>query len=433
MSISAEKVPQVVDPEQILRGLHPLMMKVGLVLSSAVTLQYLGQWRLMGWVFVLSALRFTANGLLSRVLNRRFGPSVAEWARLSWNLLTQVGIGLIAGWSLLLWIYVPATLLWFYGLDGWGRVRAVVYLIGIDAAALLSGADPLQPLAFSILGGLSFLLTEKRAELLQQTLDHIIEQREQLTQAQGKLQRMREHAFEQEKLSSLGMMAAGVAHELNNPMAFVTSNVHSLYRDLKQQPALPELLTEYVEDVLPATLDGIRRVNAIVSDLRRFVQGDPEKYIEYDLNAEAATALRIAQGQLLHVHVESDLGDVGKVVGWPRQIVQVLVNILANAGQATAEGGRVWLSTRGQGDTVQVEIRDTGMGMTPETMRNLFQPFFTTKPPGMGTGLGLAVAHGIVTGQGGRIEVESVPGGGASFTLHLPRVAQRPVTGPGVG
>jgi C4-dicarboxylate-specific signal transduction histidine kinase len=315
-------------------------------------------------------------------------------------------------------------MIWIYGMDGRSRIRAGLLLASMDGGALLSGCDPMMPLAFTLIGVLVFLLTEKRAELLQQSLEHIIQQREQLTQAQGKLRLLHERAFEQEKLSSLGMMAAGVAHEINNPMAFVTSNIHSLYKDLQQPPLPPDLLKEYVEEVLPATLEGIKRVNAIVSDLRQFARGDAEAASEYDLNAEVKAALRIAKGQLNHCQVEVRLGEVGTIVGRPRQIVQVLVNLLANAGQATGSAGTVRLSTYQAGDEVRVEIRDTGTGMTPDTLRNLFQPFFTTKPPGMGLGLGLAVAHGIVTGQGGRIEVESEPGKGSCFTVHLPRVAR---------
>jgi two-component system NtrC family sensor kinase len=422
---STQKTPQVVDAEQVVRGLHPLMLRGSLALSLAITLQYMGQWRLMAWTFGLNAVRILSNVLLSKVLNRWLRPSVVEWSRMVCNLAGLVGVGLIAGWSLLLWCYVPFAMLWFYGMDARGRIRALSYLLVMDTAALLSGADPWQPVAFSLLGVLVFRLTEKRAELLQQSLEHIIHQREQLSQAQVRLRAMRERAFAQEKLSSLGMMAAGVAHEINNPMAFVTSNVHSLFKDLKQQPVLPDPLKEYVEEVLPETLDGIHRVNAIVSDLRRFARGDPEIYAEYDLNAEAETALRIAQGQLSHCRVEVELGGVGMVVGRPRQVVQVLVNLLVNAGQATASGGVVRLSTRPEGEGVCLEVRDTGTGMTPETLHNLFQPFFTTKPPGMGTGLGLAVSHGIVTGQGGHIAVESEPGRGSCFTVYLPREGQR--------
>jgi two-component system NtrC family sensor kinase len=434
MSSAPTKAPQVVDPEQVQRGIFPLMMKGGMTLSAAVTLQYLGQWRVFGWVLALSVLRSFGNAMLTRLnRQRRFPGSTVEWVRVVLNLLTQVGIGLGAGWSLLLWIYVPFSMLWFYGMDGSARPRALFYLVGMDAAALLSGADPFQPLAFSLIGVVGYLATERRAEVLQQSLEQIIHQREQLAQAQGRLRLLHERALEQEKFSSLGMMAAGVAHEVNNPMAFVTSNVNSLLKDMKQQRELPPALKEYVDEVLPETLEGIKRVNAIMADLRRFSRGDLEAQAEYELNAEAEAALRIAQGQLSHCQVEVELGAVGKVVGRPRQIVQVLVNLLANAGQATQPGGVVRLSTRPEEDGVRVEVRDTGTGMTPETLRNLFQPFFTTKPPGMGTGLGLAVAHGIVTGHGGRIEVTSQPGQGSCFTVHLPRVAHRSALDAGPG
>ena len=340
-------------------------------------------------------------------------------------------IGLGAGWSLLLWIYVPFILLWFHGLDQWGWVRAAVFLAVMDGVALWSGCDPYQPVAFSIIGVLGFLLSAKRADLLQQTLEEVIARREQLAQAQEQLRELHERALQQEKLSSLGMMAAGVAHEINNPMAFVTSNVRSLYKELKLQPALAEPLKEYVDEVLPETLDGIQRVNAIVSDLRHFARGDAEVPAEYDLNAEAEAALRIAHRELSHCQVEVELGDVGRVVGRPRQIAQALVNLLVNAGQATQPGGKVRLTTRREGDEVRVEVRDTGTGMSLETQRRLFEPFFTTKPPGMGMGLGLAVTHGIVTAQGGHIEVESEPGKGSCFSLRLPRVALRASAGLG--
>ena len=257
---------------------------------------------------------------------------------------------------------------------------------------------------------------------LRSALDQVLAQQGRLEQAHEEMRRMHAHAIEQEKLSSLGMMAAGVAHEINNPMSFVASNVNLLLKDLKEQPSLSEPLREHVEEVLPATLEGIKRVNAIVADLRRFARGDPEAFVEYDLNAEVRMALRIAHNQLRHCQVECELEEVGPVVGRPRQMAQVLVNLLVNAGQATAEQGQVLIATRREGDWVFIKVRDTGTGMAPETPRKIFQPFFTTKPPGMGTGLGLAVVHGIVTAHGGRIEVESELGKGTCFTLHLPRV-----------
>jgi two-component system NtrC family sensor kinase len=162
-------------------------------------------------------------------------------------------------------------------------------------------------------------------------------------------------------------------------------------------------------------------VNAIVADLRRFSRGDLEDSAEYDLNAAVATALRIVRGQLSHCQVEEELSEVGTMLGRPQQIVQVLVNLLVNAGQASAEGGRVRVSTHREADGARVEIRDTGPGLSPEARRHLFEPFFTTRAHGTGMGLGLAVAHGIITAHGGRIDVDSQPGQGSCFTVHLPR------------
>jgi signal transduction histidine kinase len=280
---------------------------------------------------------------------------------------------------------------------------------------------PLYPMAFSALGAFVYLMSEKRDMLLRATLQQVIAQREELERAHQELQQLHQRALAQEKLSSLGMLAAGMAHEINNPMSFVTSNVHTMLRQLQERPALPEDLKEYVDEVLPETLDGVKRVNAIVADLRRFARGDPGSHAEYELDSEVRTALRLSHGKLGHCRVELNLGSVGTLVGRPQQIVQVLVNLLVNAGQATPPGGHVRISTHAEGEQVRVVVRDTGVGMSEETKSHLFQPFFTTKPVGEGTGLGLAVVHGIVTAHGGHIEVESPPGQGTCFTLHLPR------------
>jgi signal transduction histidine kinase len=276
------------------------------------------------------------------------------------------------------------------------------------------------------MGIFGYLVSEKRLTLLRESLEQTLRQREALEKAHQELQQLHQRAIEQERLSSLGLMAASVAHEINNPMSFVTSNIGSMLEELREGRDLPELVKEYVEDLLPATLDGARRVNSIVSDLRRFSRGGFEEHVDYDFDEEVRMALRIARVQLGHVKVEQALGEVGRVVGRPRQFVQVLVNLLVNAGQATAPGGVVSLITRRQGERVRVEVRDTGTGMSEETKQHLFEPFFTTKPPGLGTGLGLSVVHGIIKSHGGRIEVASELGKGTCFILDLPRVPPLP-------
>jgi signal transduction histidine kinase len=417
-------LPLEETPDQLRRDLQRLRKVGGTLIITALMVQFWGHWRVVAILAVVVPLIIFLNTFFVERVTRRFGMSVGETVRSSVNVLNFAIIGPTTEWSLVVWLYLPFNTLWFDSEDRWARLRVVAYLLTVDAMALLSGCKPLLPMTFTLLAGITALVTDRRATLHRAMLHEVLAQRERLQQAH-------QRAMAQEKLSSLGMMAAGVAHEINNPMSFVTSNVRSLYKELQQQRELPEPLQEYVTEVLPETLDGIRRVNAIVADLRRFSRGDPETAHEYDLNEEARAALRIAQGQLSHCEVEVELGEVGRLVGRPTQIVQVLVNLLVNAGQATAPGGRVRLSTRLEGDQVRLEVRDMGSGMSPEVLSRLFQPFFTTKPHGEGTGLGLAVVHGIVTAHGGRITVESQPGQGSCFTVYLPRVMPARESPPG--
>jgi signal transduction histidine kinase len=245
-----------------------------------------------------------------------------------------------------------------------------------------------------------------------------------LAELRARCRALERRAADHEKLQSLGMLAASVAHEINNPMAYVTANVRALLEDLRQLAALPEPLLEYVEDVLPATLDGIERVNAIVSDLRAFSREDPGQVVEFDLNTEVEAAIRIARNHFRHrasLHVA--LGPLPPAVGRPRQLTQVVVNLLVNASQAVADRGNIHVVTLCDPDEFVVEVRDDGAGIPTDVRDRLFRPFFTTKQGGQGTGLGLAVANGFVRAHGGRITVESEPGQGATFRVHLPRVS----------
>jgi signal transduction histidine kinase len=266
---------------------------------------------------------------------------------------------------------------------------------------------------------IAWLRSRRRWAVARRTI-HELEGR--LREAHDEANRQRAVLEAQEKLTSLGMLAAGVAHEINNPMSYVTSNVRGLAEELQGLEALPHSLREYADELLPATLDGIARVNAIVADLRAFSRADSGKNETFDLNEQVAAALRIAGSQFSrNVEVRKCLGKLPPAHGRPQQITQVLVNLLVNAAQAISDTGVVSVATRCDPDELTVEVRDTGVGMRPETISNLFKPFFTTKGVGAGTGLGLAVAHGIVRRHGGRIEVRSTPGEGSAFSVHLPR------------
>jgi signal transduction histidine kinase len=287
---------------------------------------------------------------------------------------------------------------------------------------LLDGAGLVTALALATSVEATFWMVFLSQRVGIDLLDQLEARHLELAVAHTDLRRMQEVVLQQHKLAGLGLMAAGVAHEINNPMAYVTSNVSMLLKDLRAAHGLPPALQEYAAEVLPETLDGIRRVNAIVADLGRFARGDAESgNASYGLNEQVEHALRIAQKELTQrCRVVRDLGESPALFGRPQQITQVLVNLLVNAAQSIAQEGTVTVVTRQNGDEAIVSVSDSGSGMTAETRSHLFEPFFTTKPVGKGTGLGLAVIHGIVRAHGGHIEVESELGKGSRFTVHLP-------------
>jgi signal transduction histidine kinase len=241
-----------------------------------------------------------------------------------------------------------------------------------------------------------------------------------LAEAQTRLAAARENALRAERLASLGQMAAGVAHEINNPIAFVSSNVALLREDLARGALEPALLREYVEDILPATEEGIERVIGIVADLRRFARGDAEGGAQFDFNGEVSAALRICEKTLGDRRLVVKLGEVPPIVGRAREIAQLTVNLAMNAAYATGRGGEIRVETWSTPGEVVLRVSDDGVGMTPEVKARLFEPFFTTKPVGEGTGLGLAVVHGIVRAHGGSVHVDSAPGGGSAFEVRIP-------------
>ncbi|HZH79077.1 MAG TPA: HAMP domain-containing sensor histidine kinase [Archangium sp.] len=426
MEVRAGDASLEADPEKLQHGVKRITVLGSFAVNLALVASFWGHWGVVFSIVAVGVGLALFNAVFLEWLAQRVSRGVVEGARMAVDALGVCFVGIQTQWSPLLCVFMAYNMLWYFGLDRWVRPRMALYLVAVDVVALSTGANPLLVLAFSLVGIFGYLVSEGRLTLLRESLEQMRRQREALEKAHQELQQLHQRAIEQERLSSLGLMAASVAHEINNPMSFVTSNIASMLEELREGYNLPELAKEYVDDLLPATLDGARRVNSIVSDLRRFSRGGFEGHVDYDFDEEVRMALRIARVQLGHVQVEQALGEVGRVVGRPRQLVQVLVNLLVNAGQATAPGGVVRLTTRRQGERVHVEVRDTGTGMSEETKQHLFEPFFTTKPPGLGTGLGLSVVHGIIKSHGGRIAVESELGKGTCFILDLPRVPPLP-------
>ncbi len=232
------------------------------------------------------------------------------------------------------------------------------------------------------------------------------------------------------RLAGLGTVAAGVAHEINNPLSYVLSNLAWLEERIES--ARPEDLGAPIEEarrVLGEARDGAQRVRDIVAQLRALSR--PQEIVgPVDVAAAARAAIAIVRNEVRHrAQLVTRFEEVPPVVGNETRLAQVFLNLLTNAAHAIppgrAERNVILLAVRAgdRAGEVAIEVADSGPGIPHEARAKLFEPFYSTKPVGSGTGLGLFICHGIVTGMGGRIEVESVPGAGATFRVYLPAAA----------
>jgi signal transduction histidine kinase len=252
-------------------------------------------------------------------------------------------------------------------------------------------------------------------------------------------------------MASIGQLAAGVAHEINNPIAFVNSNLGTLQTYLSY---LLQLLAVYqrtdglleahlelaneiadvrkrmdldyvradVKSLMDESLDGVQRVRRIVQDLKDFSRVGEIERQEVDLHAGLNSTLNIVASSLRQkAEVRKEYGEIPHIEGVPAQLNQVFMNLLVNAGQSIEADGIITLRTGCDDEWVWVEVEDNGCGIPADNMTRIFEPFFTTKPVGMGTGLGLSLSYGIVAQHGGRIEVSSQIGTGSTFRVLLPR------------
>jgi two-component system NtrC family sensor kinase len=233
-----------------------------------------------------------------------------------------------------------------------------------------------------------------------------------------------------DRLASLGSLAAGIAHEINNPLSYVLANAQFALDELGGGAAAAPASLEEVVEALRAACDGAERVAAIVRDLKVLSRADDEAVGPVRLRAVVDSAATLVRNEIrdratLSVDVPEDL----RVRGNAQRLGQVVINLLVNAAQAIDPGApqrnRVSVAARARGPEVVIEVSDTGCGISADGLPRIFDPFYTTKPPGVGTGLGLTISHRLVSSLGGRIEVDSARGKGSTFSIVLPAAGAR--------
>jgi two-component system NtrC family sensor kinase len=261
--------------------------------------------------------------------------------------------------------------------------------------------------------------------------------------------------IQSEKMASVGLLTAGIAHELNNPINFVSGNVYPLQQDLDEVFSIIEKYDEAIHanelagfftevetlkekmefsflikeifSLLKGIEEGANRSSKIIKGLRSFSRLDDEMCQFYDIHEGIDSSLVLLQNKIKEkITVRKDYGEFDGLECFPSKLNQVVMNILTNSIQAMDGEGELFIQTVSSAIGIKIIIKDDGKGMTPEVKEHIFEPFFTTKDVGQGTGLGLSISYGIIEKHHGNIDVISEPGKGTEFIISLPRTQSSP-------
>lgn len=289
---------------------------------------------------------------------------------------------------------------------------------------------------------------KRRTAAIEQANQQLQANNIELKQLNEKLESAHTQLLQSEKMASIGQLAAGVAHEINNPVGFVNSNLGTLgkymtnlfdvisaYQTAEARvgadscPEVAEIkkkvdyayLVEDIPSLMKESQDGLARVKRIVQDLKDFSHVDESNWQHANLERGMDSTLNVVSNEIKYkAKVVKEYAGIPDVECMPSQINQVFMNMLVNAAQAIEKDGTITVRSGASGEEVWVEVEDTGKGISPEHLNRIFDPFFTTKPVGKGTGLGLSLSYGIVQKHNGRIEVKSEVGKGSTFRVWLP-------------
>ena len=218
-----------------------------------------------------------------------------------------------------------------------------------------------------------------------------------------------------EKLSSLGQLAVGIAHEINNPLANASLGIQTLKQKLHRTEKDSEII-----DRLAAVENNIDRASLIAQEMLQFSRKGRETYVPLDINDVLTSSLTLLQYKLQNITLTKELAPLPDIMGDPVKLEQVFINILSNSIEAMPKGGKICIASQQENAMVEVRITDTGSGVSAENQSRVFEPFFTTKDIGSGTGMGLFVSYGIIRQHHGTIELSSMPGKGTTATIKIP-------------
>lgn len=362
------------------------------------------------------------------------------------------------------------------GLGGTELLRRIVERYPDTAVIMISGIDRTQRVIDAMrVGASDYLLKPCDLDVLSVCVERALEHRMLLRNARrykleletrnvelahqkAEMVRLQAQILHAEKMASLGLLAAGVAHELNNPAGFIVGNVQLMQEYIehlkryltacggavlpsngdaemelmKEQFDCPHIVSE-LESILADCQLGAERIRDVVQNLRLFSRLDEAEIKRVDLNQGLEATLRLLSTYYKrgNIELQRDYGDLPPVNCYAAQLNQVWMNLLLNAAQAIGnQPGIVRIMTRCKDSIVTVSINDTGPGIIPENLKRIFDPFFTTKPVGEGTGLGLSISHSIIEKHRGSIKVDNLPGEGTTFTITLPVDAEERPSNP---
>ena len=352
------------------------------------------------------------------------------------------------------------------GLGGIELLRKINELYRDTAVIIVSAVDRTQRVIDAIRSGAyDYLVKPCELDVLELCVDRALQRRtllrnarkykedlekrnEELARRKAELERIQEQLVHSEKMASLGQLAAGVAHELNNPAGFILGNMAALpdyverlqrllstyeaanlsevdaqiVAAVKQEADYEHILCD-LQSIAKDSREGAERIKAIVQNLRLFSRLDESEIKEVDLHEGIDSTVRLLSQYFTgsEISIQREYGNLPRISCYAGQLNQLWMNLLVNAAQAIGDAkGEVKIKTFCQKETVAISISDTGMGIPPEHLNRIFDPFFTTKEVGEGTGLGLSISHGIVARHGGRLTVKSIVGQGTTFDVVLP-------------